>query len=173
MSSWTPYISERYGFSIAYPVGWSAHPADGNWTFPDDTDWPDGMLRTDWFYVEPADNLGVAVSAWSVALEPGTSADEWFLEYCRVTTGPCDGIEGRAVTVRLDGHAGSLVPFTADIHAYFVIGDRIYIVAIWQGENFLTIQPYGGARRLLEAFLSTVRLLPNRESPATSSPAPS
>ena len=160
-SAWLPFVSERYGFSMAYPPDWSAHPGDGDWTFPDDTAWPDGVGRTDWFYFEPADDPSVAASAWSVALEPGTSADQWFLDYCAVEVTPCDGTEPK-VPASLDGHAGWFVA-SSDPQAYFGIGDRIYLVVVWQPEDFVTLERYGGGRQFIETFLSTLRLLPDEQ----------
>lgn len=157
-SAWLPFVSERYGFSIAYPPAWSAHPANGDWTFPEDTAWPAGVGRTDWFYLEPPDDPSVAASAWSVPLEPGTSADQWFLDYCAVEVTPCDGTEPKH-PARLDGHPGWFVP-SSDPQAYFGIGDRIYLVVVWQPEDLVTLERYGGGRQLIEGFLSTMRLQP-------------
>jgi len=154
-STWLPFVSERYGFSIAYPPDWSAHPGNGDWTFPDDTAWPDGVERTDWFYLDGADG-SVAASAWSVVLEPGTSADQWFLDYCAVEVTPCDGTEPK-VPASLDGHAGWFVA-SSDPQAYFGIGDRIYLVVIWQPEDNPALERYGGGRQLVETLLSTMRL---------------
>ncbi|HEX5591280.1 MAG TPA: hypothetical protein VFX65_13400 [Candidatus Limnocylindrales bacterium] len=155
-SAWLPFVSERYGFSIAYPPDWEAHQANGEWTFPDDTAWPDGVEATDWFYLDGADG-SVAASAWSVALEPGTSADEWFLDYCAVEVTPCEGTDTREPAT-LDGHAGWFVA-GSDPQAYFGIGDRIYLMVIWQPEDNPALKGYGGGRELVEAFLSTMRLL--------------
>jgi len=166
-SAWLPFVSERYGFSIAYPPDWEAHPANGDWTFPDDTAWRAGVEATDWFDLDGVDG-SVAASAWSVALEPGASADQWFLDYCAVEVTPCDGTEAK-VAASLDGHAGWFVP-SSDPQAYFGIGDRIYLVVISQPEDHPALERYGGGRQLVEAFLSTMRLLPDQQSPAPSSP---
>ena len=157
-SAWLPFVSERYGFSMAYPPNWSAHLGNGDWTFPEDTAWPDGLERADWFYLDGADG-GAAASAWSVPLEPGTSADQWFLDYCAVEVTPCDGTEPK-VPASLDGHAGWFVA-SSDPQAYFGIGDRIYLVVIWQPEDHPALGRYGGGRQLVETFLSTMRLLPD------------
>jgi hypothetical protein len=159
-------VSEHYGFSIAYPPDWSAHQGRGDWTFPEDTAWPAGVEVSDWFYLEPPDDPSVAASVWSVGLEPGTSADEWFLDYCAVESTPCDGNE-TWVAASLDGNDGRLVR-SSDPLAYFGIGDRIYVLAVWQPEDFASLEPYGGGGRFLEALLSTMRLLP--AEPLTSSP---
>ncbi len=159
-AAWLPFVSERYGFSISYPPDWTATPANGEWTFPDDTAWPDGVERTDWFYLDGADG-SVAASAWSVVLEPGQSADQWFLDYCAVEVTPCEGTEPK-VPASLDGHAGWFVP-ASDPQAYFGIGDRIYLVVVWQPEDHPALERYGGGGQLVETFLSTMRLLPPQE----------
>ena len=161
-SSWLPFVSEHYGFSIAYPPDWSAHQGRGDWTFPEDTAWPDGVEVSDWFYFEPPGGPSVAASVWSVGLEPGTSADEWFLDYCSVDVTPCDGDE-EWVTAGLEGHEGRLVR-ASDPLAYFGIGDRIYMLAVWQPDDISSLEPYGGGGRFLEALLSTMRLVPGERS---------
>jgi hypothetical protein len=158
-SAWLPFVSERYGFSIAYPPDWEAHHGNDEWTFPEDTAWPDGVEATDWFYLDGADG-SVAASAWSVALEPGTSADEWFSDYCAVEATPCDGTEPK-VSASLDGHTGWFVA-SSDPQAYFAIGDRIYLVVVWQPGNHPALERYGGGRTLVEAFLSTMQLRPDQ-----------
>jgi len=159
-ATWFPFVSERYGLSMAYPRGWSANQASAAWTFPQDTAWPDGVERTDWFYYEPPDGESVAASAWSVPLPPGTSADQWFLDYCAVEVTPCDGTEPK-VPATLDGHAGWFVP-ASDPQAYFGIGDRIYLVVIWQPDYVASLERYGGGNRLVQTFLTTMRLLPTQ-----------
>jgi hypothetical protein len=69
----------------------------------------------------------------------------------------------------MDGRAGRLVQFKSDTQAFIPVGDRLYIVACWRPENDPSVLPYGGARRLVEGYLSTMRLVPG--GPA--SPAPS
>jgi hypothetical protein len=165
-SAWLPFVSDHYGFTMAYPPDWSAHQGRGDWTFPDDTAWPDGVEVSDWFYFEPPDDGSVAASAWWAELEPGQSADQWFLDYCAVEVTPCDGDE-TWVPATLDGHEGRLVR-ASDPLAYFGIGERIYMLAVWQPEDIPALEPYGGGARLLEALVSTVRLPP--DEPPTSSP---
>jgi hypothetical protein len=157
-SAWLPFVSERYGFSIAHPPDWSANAGNGDWTFPQDTAWPDGVERSDWFYLDGSEG-SVAASAWSVALAPGTTADQWFLDYCAVDVTPCDGTEPK-VPASLDGHAGWFVA-SSDPQAYFGIGDRIYLMVVWQPEDHPALARYGGGRQLVETFLSTMRLLPS------------
>lgn len=157
-SSWLPFVSEHYGFSIAYPPDWEANQGHGDWTFPEDTAWPDGVEVSDWFALDDPESGFVAASVWSFDLEPGTSADEWFADYCAVEATPCDGTEP-AVEASLDGHSGRLVR-ASDPLAYFGIGDRLYMLAVWQPDDHPSVARYGGGHRLLEAFVSTMRLSP-------------
>ena len=163
-SAWLPFVSKRYGFSIAYPPDWTANPGDRDWTFPEDTAWPEGLERTDWFLFEPADGDTVAASAWSVALAPGTLADQWFLDYCAVEVTPCEGTEPKTPAT-LDGHAGWLVP-ASDPQAYFGIGDRIYLVVVWQPEYINSMVRYGGGLKFVETLVSTMQLLPSSADPS-------
>lgn len=156
-SAWLPFVSERYGLSLAYPPDWSAHPGNGEWTFPEDTAWPDGVERTDWFYLD-APAGAVAASAWSVALEPGTSADQWWLDYCGIEVTPCDGTESK-VAARLDGHAVWLVD-ASDPAAYFGVGGRIYLLTVWQPDSVVTMARYGGGLAFIETWLATMGLTP-------------
>jgi hypothetical protein len=96
-----------------------------------------------------------------VAVEPGTTIEAWIEAYCAP---PCAGMLDRAVATSMDGHAGLLVPSPAtdDTQAFFLVDDRMYVVAAWQGEF----------RLLLEAFLSTMRLLAGGPALAASSPPP-
>jgi hypothetical protein len=156
-SAWLPFDSARYGLSLAYPPDWTANHADGEWTFPEDTAWPDGVGRTDWFEFDAPEGT-VAASAWSVALEPGTSADQWWLDYCTVEVTPCDGTESK-VDASLDGHAGWLVD-ASDPAAYLGVDDRIYLLTVWQPDYFATMERYGGGLAFIETWLTTMDINP-------------
>ena len=57
-----------------------------------------------------------------------------------------------------------LVPFKDDVQAFFSGGiydaDAMTVVAVWRGETDSSVEPYGGSRRLLEGFLSTMQVWP-------------
>ena len=50
------------------------------------------------------------------------------------------------------------MPFVGDVQAFFIGGayGEMTVVAVWWGESDPAVAPYGGARRLLEAFLATM-----------------
>jgi hypothetical protein len=83
------------------------------------------------------------------------------------------GIQARAVAVSMDGHAGLLVPFTDDVQAFILVDNRMYVVAEWRPNSDGTVATYGGGQRLVEDYLSTMRLLPGGPAPSASIPRPS
>ena len=169
--TWTTYTSARYGFSIGHPADWYVHTtATRDWTYPADAtvDMYSTALET---FVDT--NNTIAASTWSVAVKSGTTLDAWIHAYCALAESPapsdCTTMPGRTVAASMDGHAGSLVRFTQDTQAFFLVNDRIYVVAIWQAEEFIP----GGVSRLLQAYLSTMHLLPGGPSLSGASPSPS
>ena len=168
-ATWTTYVSARYGFSIGHPADWSEHPADHDWTFAADaadTSSPAQFTAWEWFL---APDSTIAISAWSVAVTPGTTVGAWLQAYCPIAenTSPCATIQDRAVAVTVDGHVGLLVPFNEDTQAFILVQNRMYVVASWR--------PAGqyDSLRLLQAYLSTMHLLPGGPAPAATTPRPS
>jgi hypothetical protein len=171
-STWTTYTSDRYGFSIGHPADWTERPADHTWTLPADADW---LSTASEGFIAPGET--VLATAWSAAVDSGTTADAWIAAYCPlVGDPPCPPTTDPKVAVTLDGHPGSLVQLPNDTEAFALVGDRMYVVAVWEPDSDPRTAPYGGAVRLLESYLSTVHLLPAvPASPASpsESPAPS
>ena len=66
-----------------------------------------------------------------------------------------------------DCHPGLLVgvapPFDREVQAFFTGGDyggQMVVVTVWRGESDPSVARYGGARRLIEAFLLTMCVSP-------------
>ena len=165
-STWTTYVSRRYGFSIARPTDWTEDPAAHDWTLAMDAIWPNEA--TEHFEGGP-EGAQVGVSAWSVAVDRDASIDSWLSTYCQKNSVSCTGIPRRAVTT-MDGHAGTLVAVNDVPHALFLVDSRIYVVACWRPDTDPSVLKYSGSFRLVEAFVSTMKLL--REGPARSAAAP-
>lgn len=166
LTTWTSYTSTRYAFSISHPADWTLIPATRAWGFPADaTVYGPQNAGTENFL---AANGDVAASAWSVAVSPGTTADAWTQAYClkAESDNQCNALATQTVAATMDGHAGSLVSFREDTQAFFLVQDRIYVVAIWRPADYIP----GGVPRLLEAYLSTMHLLSG--GPAAPSPSP-
>ena len=149
-SAWTPFVSERYGLSLAHPDDWSVEPGDHDWTLETDAAWPNTAAEK----FSSADGH-IAIAAWSVAVDPDTTLEEWIQTYCEVNTTPCTGIQDRAVSTAAGAggqEPGLLVPFEGDIQAFFLSGDRIYVVASWRPPD------ESDSQRLIEGFVSTLCL---------------
>lgn len=170
-SGWVPYTSERYGFTISHPPGWDELPASRAWSYEADTnDWLSPGMEA---FFTPA-GIGVRVSAWAVPLEPGFTNDPtwadveaWVEEFCEKTDkAPCStAVQDRAVQLCLearDCHPGLLVPFESEVKAFYAdcCADQMVVVVVWWGESEPAVAPFGGSRRLLEAFLSTMDVWP-------------
>jgi hypothetical protein len=164
-ATWTTYVSNRYGFSIGHPADWTERPAISAWAAK-----VDPMTTATEGFIGPAQ--AILVSAWSVAVAPGTSAQAWIQTYCPKVTTPCTGIPARTVAVSMDGHAGMLVPFTNDVEAFVLVNNRMYVVAEWRPDIDQTTLPYGSGTQLVKDFLSTMHLLPGGPAPSAT-PRPS
>ena len=166
-TTWTTYTSARYGFSIGRPPDWTERSSDHVWAFPADADWMNTASES---FVAPG--ATVRASAWSVSVAPGTTVDSWLQAYCPKNTTPCTGLQARTRAVSMDGHPGLLIQFAEDTQTFILVANRMYIVAVWEPDSDPRTQPYGGAVRLLEGYLSTVRLLPGGPA-ASETPGPS
>jgi hypothetical protein len=170
LPGWKTYHSDQYGFDMGYPAGWSVAPANRGWTYAADA--TDPLSPANDAFLTP--DQSVRVSAWSVPTDDGTTLEDrsplatWVESYCRRTQEtPCKGISTRAVPLcleRRDCHPGFLVPFAEDTLAFFTGGiapeGKVVVVAVWRPESGPNVAPYGGARHLLEAFLSTLHVWP-------------
>jgi hypothetical protein len=167
-STWTIYSSVRNVLSIKHPANWTEEPSDHDWTLARDAAWPNSAAEK---FVSPDGQ--VAVAAWSVAVQPGADLEAWIATYCPLNTTPCTGIHDRAVPVTAvpDGQQGLLISFESDAQAFFLKGNRIWVVATWRGQFDPAVQSYGGARRLLEAFAGTLCVTCAAPSPTTPLPS--
>jgi hypothetical protein len=165
-ATWTTYVSERYGFSIAHPADWTEVPGDHDWSLTKDTDWLNTAAEVFFTSVDQ----GVRVSAWSVPYD-GDRLVSWIEAYCIEQKAPCSRVNDQAEAARMDAHDGLLVLFRDDTQAFFLVDGRIYAVAVWWTNRDPAVAKYGGAQRLLETFLSTMRLRPG--GPVSESPSPS
>ena len=170
-TGWTTYTSETYDLRLAYPPGWTETSAIRRWR--SDLDVADALSPAHERFRSSAGDVGVSV--WTAPLDPATREETtdylvaWVEDYCEASENtPCSGIADRAVELCLekrDCHPGLLVPFESDVQAFFSGGDyaadAMTIVAVWRPESDASVAPYGGARRLLEGFLSTMDVRPS------------
>jgi hypothetical protein len=168
--AWTTYTSDQYGFKVGHPQDWTELAATRDWSYARDiTHWRGSAFDA---FLSPAHD--VLVSVWNAPLDAGTrirttaDLEAWVGAYCKASgLGPCSGIHHRAVDLCLearDCHPGLLMNFDANPEAFFSGGiyepDAMTIVSVWRPEWHTSVAPYGGAQRLLEAFLSTMSVWP-------------
>jgi len=80
-------------------------------------------------------------------------------------------IADRAIAVYAeprDRHPGLLVSFAEDVQAFFLSGDRIYVIASWQPDSHSSVARHGGSIRLVEAMALSMTL--GIPAPTTTSP---
>lgn len=169
-STWTAYTSSQYGFNVGHPADWDVVPATRTWTF--EADGRDFLTPAADAFIAPGQVIRVSV--WTIPFEPGLTPgttedlEAWVEAYCQKTDiTSCAGIRDRGeplcVEVR-DCHPGLLVPFSTEVQAFFMAttssGDAMIVVSVWRPENDPQVRPYGGSKRLLEAFLSTMNVFP-------------
>ena len=168
------YTSAQYGFSIGHPTSWSETAATRAWSFATDSDATAPHSAGADHFTSPDGK--VRVSAWEIPLDSGANLDSraellsWISDYCTRSGGSgCAGIQDRAVPFcneRRDCHVAFLVPFDdspplawTGTFAGGSFDGTVLVTAVWRAENGPEVAPYGGARRLLEAFLSTMNIV--------------
>jgi hypothetical protein len=167
--NWIAYTSERFGFDIKRPPDWSESPARRDWTMADAAKFASG--HSEYFELSGPEGFGVIVTAWSVAVDAGTTAEAWIATYCPLNTEPCDGIQARADPITMDGHPGTFVQFLNDSQAFFLVDDRMYVVGVWRPDIDQSTRQYGSSSRLLRTFISTMTLRPGGPMPLGGPPA--
>ncbi|MEO8273685.1 MAG: hypothetical protein ABI620_06440 [Chloroflexota bacterium] len=149
-SGWGLYVSGRNWLGIEFPKDWTFKYATTDWT-PAKTTWESTGVDT---FIAPGDD--VRISAFSVAVEPGTSLEAWIQTYCEKNTKPCTGILDRSepIDTTANGveasHSGILIPFERNTAAFFLDVDRIYVVHSWQPDGEFD------SRRILEAAVRSL-----------------
>jgi len=167
-TNWTVYNSKQYGFSIKHPPGWAVTPAEHAWTLKADAN-EDHNTGQDGFVSAAGD---VRVTVWStparVVPETLEGVATWVEKYCQQRDEPCPGIRDRAVPLcnGRDCHPGLLLQTPGqEFRAFFTGGEhggQMVGVAVWREEWDSSVAKYGGARRLLEGFLSGMGVCPAR-----------
>jgi hypothetical protein len=167
---WDTYTSDLYDLDVGHPPDWLETPASRKWRLEEDGG--DRLSPAHEAFRSPQGD--VRVSVWTAPLDPKTRQETteflqtWVEDYCEATgNAPCTGIADRAVELCLekrDCHPGLLVPFKDDVQAFFSGGmydaDAMTVVAVWCSESDSSVVTYGGAQRLLEGFLSTMKVWP-------------
>ena len=151
-TTWLPFEASRYGYTARYPSGWTptAGTRDIFWDHENkvvNTVWMDTF--TDLREGQPQ----IVISAFSAV---PLAVDETLDEFTQglldgpwsVDASPCSTIVD-AVPMAIDGNAGRMASTDCSgPEAFTIVDRRVYIFSLWGSSD----------RRLLEAFVSTVRI---------------
>ena len=159
-----PFTSERYGYRLAYPEGWTPTPASRAWDL--DTDRLDFASPGADRFIDEGASYQILFTVFAERLQDGMSPDDWIAAYQAPNPDPaksCPASVEDPTPVDVDGHTAVLwtEPETGACGAtytFVTVEDRIFMFAAWRANQ----------EELLKTFLSTVRfdpLPPGRGSP--------
>ena len=166
-TNWIPYTSKQFGLSLKHPPGWTVTPAERDWTLEADAG-DMGSSGQDGFS-SPNGNIYVTVFATPAKDTPETleGVAAWVERYCQQKSASCATQDSVPLcNERKDCHPGLLV--TVDgrfFEAFFTGGNhhgQMIGVLVHLADGHESLEPYGGARRLLEGFLNTMGVIPAR-----------
>jgi hypothetical protein len=170
-STWTPFTSDRHGFSAAVPPAFSSTAATEAWTIPEEP-----RTGFDTFYGGPGNNTWIAAS---MARPAGTTEQAWFDAYRQGqgvdVSDPCwPPLEGWS-PVTIDGRSAALGLGCGTLDVLLFVEDRVY--------DFGAYGPPSGVfgvpdefRAMFDAWLTTITLDPGsavEPPPVGPSPSPS
>jgi hypothetical protein len=151
-ATWKAYASTRYGYTLAYPDGWMAVPADRDWvagtdpvqTESDVDQFVDGRVSGD---------RQILLTSFSTLVPAGTSEDAWIQGWAAPFEGSnpmCLVGIGAMTPITVDGQPGRLSPTCDGSVAFVFVGGRAFVFSVWRPDQ----------QELLKAFVSTVGLAP-------------
>jgi len=179
LPGWTTYVSQQYGFRIGYPLDWIVRPAERAWDIDTDAADPHSPGMDEFTSAAGA----IRVTVFSLPVDPQVELtldgseyglghiETWIEAYCQKTgSSSCAGILDGAVRLcveKHDCHPGLLVgvvpPFDREVQAFFTGGaynSQLVVITLWATEDDSMLVPYGGGRRLIEGFLSSMCVTP-------------
>jgi hypothetical protein len=171
-TAWTPYTSRQYGLSYRHPSDWTVISASREFSPAADTIFDPLSPAMDRFQ-NPAGNLEVRILSLpgQVELSDGVfDVNDWVQAVCepnaRFELGNCPQGAERAASICLrspECPPAAITRYAGDTHAYASSSDTdSTIVAIVTGTELSPeLEPYGGPRGLLVAFLRTMCNDPN------------
>ncbi len=160
------FRSPTFGYSIRYPAGWKVTP-----TFKD------GLTADGADHFDSVDGLQL-FRALSVVVPDGMVVDDWIarnLTQSSVVT--CAPPRNTLDPVTIDGHDGRLrgfcgAPPATEIEASVVIGNRVYLLTLFDYREGDGLANEDEIRAVFDAFTATIKLDP-QSARGLPSPSPS
>jgi hypothetical protein len=146
-TTWGPFTSSYYFYTIKYPAGWEATPASRAWTMATD--------RTDWLspaqdrFIEPGVANQIGIHGFMIKLAADQSFDQWIEAY--LASPNCHTSLANMRDIVMDGQPGKLAdqPECDDAIAFVESFERGFVYVFTIGRS--------GQQPLFDAFLSTFR----------------
>lgn len=174
VSTWTPFTSQRYGFSAKYPPTFEAVPSQTSWRMPD--------AAGNMFDGFRGDGAVKWLNGVSAPLPVGATRDDWYAEYRR------DIVEDETpwepetcftpredwTSTNIDGMAADLRVSCEGIEAFVFVDGRVYFFGGYGYDGIAPPTAEPGVsdelRDLFEAWLTTITLDPASAVDPTPSP---
>lgn len=158
-ATWATSVFPQFGFSICHPANWFVRTGD---MAPDPSHPAFAGLDPSQAHFIAADE-SIFLSAWSVAVAPGTTLDSLVQATCAGYQVTCPGWQANATPVTVDGHAGYVALLgtctnaacdTGWTEAYLLVDNRLYRVSSGRAPGEYN------SDALVRTFFSTIHLLP-------------
>ena len=150
-STWTPFSSARYGFTLAYPESWTAIPATRDFVLESDRTTSDVDVSDLFVDQRVPGNAQILLSSFAATVPSGMSDGAWIDAYGAPAPGDTSGCKQRSsemTAITVDGRAGLLATNCDWYDAFVFVEGRVYVFTVWRPDR----------RSLVDAYLSTVRL---------------
>jgi hypothetical protein len=150
-TSWLPFMSKFYGYTISHPAGWTVAPGSGHWSLANPADESEDILTSPSGPPSPVGPPNLA--AFELKIPSGMTADAFIEAYGQIAhVSDCYPFGTQLPKTMIDEHAATIAYGGCVQQYYFaeaiaVIGNRIWIFNL-----------HGPDQSLIVPFLSTVKI---------------
>ena len=158
VTTWTPFTTSLYGYTIAYPTGWQRSPASELWAGQTSYDMWASTANAPWADKTYYGPLVITMTGLATVIPAGTTEEAWIDAYLAPRVGEtptCIELAKDMTAIVIDGKPARLASRCDNQVAFVLAGDRMFVFA----ESNANELP------LLNAFLSTIRLPAPTASP--------
>jgi hypothetical protein len=154
-SSWLPFTSSSYGFTVSHPAGWTVAPASGHWSLANPADESEDILTSPSGPPSPTGPPNLAV--FELTVPSGMTADTFIKAYRAIAhVSDCYPSESQLRRTTIDGHVATIADGGCNQQYYFAEATAIISNRIW------IFNLHGPDRSLISSLLSTVKIDPTK-----------
>jgi hypothetical protein len=146
------FVSERHGYGISYPAGWSSSPATQTWWPPD---WKAGRSPSEPFdFLDDGDGPPWFRAASAPLPDGLLNVNDWIDEYLIFGDPNCVPPRESQELISIDGAPGRIWDDCGTVEATIVVDGRVYMFTLYVGEGVTN------GRELFDALAATIDLRP-------------